>query len=67
MLCSRLHGITCDYLCKNPQAFDDTPLSDDPRIAAKQGEMRSKMSEHGRQIGSNDIQPTWCPLLVVKG
>jgi hypothetical protein len=62
MLCSRLHGITCDYLCHNPDAFDDTPLSTDPKIAAKQGAMRERMAKHGRMIGRDDIQPAWCPL-----
>lgn len=62
MLCSRLHGITCDYVCKHPEAFDDEPLSDDPKIAAKQGEIRGRLLEHGREIGQRDLQPTWCPL-----
>lgn len=62
MLCSRLHGITCDYVCKHPEAFDDEPLSDDPKIAAKQGEIRGRLLEHGREIGTKDIQPNWCPL-----
>jgi hypothetical protein len=63
ILCSRLDGISCDFLCKNPLAFDDTPLSNEPEVAAKQGEMRARMSQHGRFIGRDDIQPKWCPLL----
>lgn len=62
ILCSRLHGITCDYVCKHPAVFDDEPLSADPKIAAKQGALRAQLLKYGRDIGQDDRQPEWCPL-----
>lgn len=47
MICSRLHGISCDYVCKHPNAYTQaSPI----------------MMTHGRMIGRDDIQPEWCPL-----
>lgn len=51
-----------DYNCMHPEAFNDEPLSDDAKIAAKQGEMRGRMLEYGRHIGRTEKQPDWCPL-----
>lgn len=53
-----------DYNCVHPEAYDDIhePLSDDPKIAAKQGELRARLLEHGRHIGKTELQPDWCPL-----
>lgn len=63
MLCSRLYGITCDYVCHHPDAHNFGPLPSDPAKAARLGELRSKTAEHGRMIGRTDLQPDWCPLL----
>jgi len=46
MLCSRLHGITCDYVCHHPGG-----------LPARLG-----LGMSGRMIGRKDIQPEWCPL-----
>ena len=62
MLCSRLHGISCDYVCHHPEANESGPLPSDPEKAARIGELRAKAKEHGRFIGRRDLQPSWCPL-----
>lgn len=62
MICSRLHGITCDYVCKHPDCYGDEPLSEDLRIRDKQVVLRAQNAEHGRLIGDCDIQPDFCPL-----
>ena len=48
----------------HPNAYDDiTPkLSDEPKIAAKQGELRARLMQRGRHIGKTEKQPDWCPL-----
>ncbi len=51
-----------DYDCMHPEAHNFKPLSDDPNIAAKQGELRARLREHGRHIGKTELQPDWCPL-----
>lgn len=56
------HNTWRDYNCMHPDAFGDMDLSDDPRIAAKQGELRAILTEHGRHIGKTELQPDWCPL-----
>ncbi len=63
MICSRLDGIKCDYLCMNSKCYGDLPVSKDETVAAKQISMRIKNAGHGRMIGKQDIQPSWCPLL----
>lgn len=51
------------HVCYHPDANDFGPLSKDPIVAAKQGELRAKLRDHGRVIGKHgDHQPTWCPL-----
>lgn len=55
-----------DYNCMHPEAFNDEPLSDDPKVAAKQSELRGRLSEDGRHIGETAAQPEWCPLLREK-
>lgn len=62
MICSRLDGITCDYVCRHPDSFGDEPLSEDQAIRDKQVVMRASSAQHGRFIGRDDIQPQWCPL-----
>lgn len=55
-----------NYVCHHPEAHEFDSLSDDPKIAAKQGELRASISKHGRFIGKKDTRPTWCPLLRTK-
>lgn len=52
-----------NYVCHHPEAHDFGPLLQDPEKAAKQGEMRARLREHGRLISKHqDLQPEWCPL-----
>lgn len=51
-----------DYNCMHPDAHDFGPLPDKPELAAKAGELRAHLAEHGRHIGKTDLQPDWCPL-----
>lgn len=51
------------YVCHHPQANEFGPLSDDPQIAAKQGELRAGIAQYGREISKHrDCRPSWCPL-----
>lgn len=53
------------WCCMHPEANNDSPLSDDPKIREKQIELRAGMAKHGRMIGKSLFakQPHWCPLL----
>lgn len=62
ILCSRLHGISCDYACGHPEAFGPDPRLEDPAKAKLYGELVAHLKESGRVIGRNDKQPEWCPL-----
>lgn len=49
MICSRLHGITCDYVCYHPRYTVRGMIGLLPK---------------GQFIGKQDVQPDWCPLLT---
>jgi hypothetical protein len=50
------------YGCTHPEAYEFEPLSNDPAIAVKQGELREGIRRHPRDIGKTEKQPSWCPL-----
>lgn len=62
MVCSRLHGITCDYVCHHPEAHSWNEVIKDPKAAELAARLRARMVENGRMIGRRDQQPDWCPL-----
>ena len=51
------------YACIHPDAFGDLKLSDDTEIRDKQIALRTRLLEHGRNIGRTERQPGWCPLI----
>lgn len=51
------------YSCMHPEAFNDSPLSEDQAVRDKQIEIRTSLLQYGRNIGKTESQPPWCPLL----
>lgn len=62
MLCSRLNGISCDYVCHHPEAHEWGKTPTDPKKAELMGQLRARLTESGRMIGRSDRQPQWCPM-----
>jgi hypothetical protein len=61
--CDRAHGITGDYICHHPEAFQWPPVPADFKEAELLARLRGKMEKNGRMIGRTEDQPSWCPLL----
>lgn len=63
ILCSRLHGISCDFVCHHPGAHQWGELPSDQTEVKLMLRLRANMENHGRMIGKRSIQPDWCPLI----
>jgi len=52
------------WCCMHPDANNNGPLSDDPKVRERQIEIRAQLAESGRSISKSLFakQPSWCPL-----